>query len=156
MKRIIIYSALAIIIPIIIVSIMVSLVDCNGKIGYVYFSMLIASFIFFYSMLVEKYKIFLFIIILLIIVGLVFDNKLLDKPYLGLIGIVLSSFCGYLSTKSRWLYFLATASIMPVMFSTCDVEKLSILIYISCICATVLFSTWLRYRKTKILLYDNY
>lgn len=156
MKRILIYNIVGAILPLLILSLMVSIHESNEDIGYVSLFLCLESILFFNGLLVNKYR-FLFIVILVItVLGSIFANVLFDNPLYVLLGILFSGVLGYISSYRRILYALGMIFIYPTVFISFGINNFSIISYAILVLMTLLFSFWLKYRKVKIYLYDNY
>ena len=79
-----------------------------------------------------------------------------DNPFYAYPGIFFSGLLGYLVADRRMIYVLGPLFIFPTVFISFGINKISLMAYVVIICATLLFSIWLKHRKVRIYLYDNY
>ena len=154
MKRILIYNLVGAILPLLILSVMVSITKSNGDIGYVALLLCLESIMFFNGLLVRKYRWLFYVIIVLTIISTVFGNIVFDNPFYAYPGIFFSGLLGYLVADRRMIYVLGPLFIFPTVFISFGINKISLMAYVVIICATLLFSIWLKHRKVRIYLYD--
>lgn len=158
MKKVVLCNFLALIIPFIIMSFVVAVCKADENVGYASLIMALSSFIFFESLIAVKYHkpLLMVLVLVLTMFGIVFNRIMLPNTFYGYIGLVLSPLMAFMAAKTRWLYFMGVLVIFPCVFITCDITKQTILFYIAFMCAAILYAVVRRYKRVKILLYDNY
>lgn len=161
-KKIIIYSILSIILPIMGIAI-INVFEQNTKINYSYIvgpiilhSISIVLYYVFFN-LENKYKYILLSFIILINIGLfVYTLIIFNKPWYALIGIIGVNGFIWLIKYNYLFLFLVIASIYPYVFYAYEVNYMTLIIYAAYVAITLCATIYKKYHKTKIYLYDNY
>lgn len=155
-KKIIIYNILSIVIPLIMISIIVSILDINNDIGYVFISMLLSALIYTYSFIGFKYNKYFLVIASIFNVALIIIMFFVDKYYYVIPVLLLSFVLGYLSNRIRYFIVLFEAIMYLNIFICYSFNKMTLLAWAAYTAATCLIVYLLKYKRTKIYLYDNY
>lgn len=165
-KKILVISILAIILPIIGISV-INILEDNTKINFSYIVMplLLLSILFSIYMILlsykdkinKKMKYVMFIINIILDIGLIIYTIFIFKnPLYMIIGLISSNLLPYLIYKFKILLFLIVAGLYPILFYSYKVNKTTIIMYICYMSIFLLFSIYKKFHKTKIYLYDNY
>lgn len=158
-KKIIIYSLISIIAPLIILSALTALIDFKSKVGFIYIAFLILCIIYFLFLILLELKkcyiVFISLIVILNIVYILFISIALKEPYYGFIGLLVNG-AAVAAHYSRWCYLLMPITAYPASFNLYGVNRYSLEIYAVVVLIALAFSIWQKYHRTKIYLYDNY
>lgn len=156
-KETIISSILAIILPIALLAIL-HLTDKDvDKYEFLVPTLIIDLCIYFIMYIMLKYdKPLIGFLYAFNALGIIYNTIFIDKFYIAIIGLLLSNLCGYFAYKSKWLYFIEVIAIYPIIFPLYGFNMYTVIIGVALVCFSLLFSFYLRFRKTKIYLYDNY
>lgn len=161
-KKIVIYSILCIILPLIGVAV-VSVFEKNTKINFAYIVgpvLFLSIDIFLYYLFFNIKNIYKYIplsfIILIDISILIYSIIMFNHPYYMLIGLIGVNGFMWLVKYNYMFLFTTIASIYPFVFYAYDVNYMTLIIYLAYIAICLIATLYKKYHKTKIYLYDNY
>lgn len=156
-KKILIYSLISILIPLILVSVLTALIDFYNKAGFIYLGLVMLCATFFVSLESFNLKLKPLLAIALIIntIYVVITSLVFKLPCWYLFGL-LTIPAAIASYYTRWAYSLFSVVSYPIVFSLYGINRYTLELYLVALILTFAYSIWTKYHKTKIYLYDNY